>query len=328
MQRLARFAIVPLVSASLLLSGCSLFGGNGPTPPQDDPLADALPPGTCLLERLEPGVVDRESAVDCAENHLFDVVGTVEWPGMKAALSGSETEVVYDELVAGENDHFIDAMYGKCDEELRSFLGIQFDYDGYSAADLQILPIGPVVDFSLQPRDAFEAGDHTVLCFVSWTDFEGQERSVQYPDGVSFADFATERFPTSLHTCADSGGTDTNVFLDCAEPHESQQLFSFRGGDVLGKEWIETVERDLTVPDYSVPDQVCADLIARIYPDLVNPGWEIWANMYRTSSGWSDWDGTYNPKAGYYFSCDLDAGDDSLAILGDAFSGTASIVPR
>ena len=40
-------------------------------------------------------------------------------------------------------------------------------------------------------------------------------------------------------------------------------------------------------------------------------GWVVWANIFTGSSGWDGFDGTVDPEAGYYFSCDLNAPDDA-----------------
>ena len=318
----ARLPIALLAGVVLtLVSGCSLL----PQPTPDVPTPEA---GTCLASRAD-GLIDRASVVPCTEPHLFDVTGVVTWDGMDAAIADSDAEKVFNAITNGRVADFDSAMFDACDELNRQVLGIAgVSANGVDAASMDLGAMGPLTDFSLADQAAFVAGDHTTVCAVRWTDFDDVERTVAYPDGVGFADYASAAFPTDLHVCAISADT-TNTFLNCADAHESQQLLSFRGIDVVGADWIATVNpADLSVPDYTVPDAVCVDLVTQAFPELPDGGWQVWANIFTGSSGWDGFDGTVDPDAGYYFSCDLNAAEDGTAILGDAFSGTASTVQR
>ncbi len=313
--------IAALIASVALLSGCSFL-------PQPAPTSVTPEAGTCLADR-SGSLIDRASAVPCTEPHLFDVTGIVTWDGMDAAIAASDAESVFNAITKGRNGDFDSAMFDACDELNRQVLGIDgVSSNGVDAASMDLTAMGPLTDFSIADRDSFVAGDHTTVCVVRWTDFADVERTVAYPDGIGFADYANAAFPTDLHVCAISADS-TNTFLDCTEPHESQQVLSFKGIDLVGADWIATVNpADLSVPDYTVPDAVCADLVAQAFPDLPDGGWQVWANIFTGSSGWRDFDGTVDPAAGYYFSCDLNAPEDGTAIVGDAFSGTATIVQR
>ncbi len=302
------------------LGGCGLL-------PQPEPTPDPLVAGDCLAGRTD-GIIDRDSVVPCTEDHLFDVVGTVTWDGMDAAIADSDAAAVYTAITSGRNADFDSAMFDACDALNRQVLGIDgVSTNGVDAASMDLTVMGPLTDFSLASRDAFVAGDHTTVCVMRWTDFDDVERTVAYPDGFGLADYADAAFPTDLHVCAVSEGT-ANSFLDCADPHESQQVLSFQGIDTVGAEWIATVNPDdLSVPDYTVPDAVCVDLVAQAFPGLTGP-WVVWSNIFTGSSGWDGFDGTVDPEAGYSFSCDLNAPDDATLLVGDAFSGTSTTQSR
>lgn len=310
-----------LAAVTVAISGCGFLPQPSPEPP-DPPAA-----GTCLAGRAD-GIIDRASAVPCTEEHLFDVTGVVTWDGMDAAIDAGDAESVYNAIDNGRNADYDSAMFDACDELNRQVLGISgVSVNGVDAASMDLTVMGPLTDFSLADREAFVAGDHTTVCAVRWTDFAGDERTVAYPDGVGLADYADPAFPSDLHVCAVSDGT-ANTFLDCADPHESQQVLSFQGIDTVGAEWIATVNpADLSVPDYTVPDAVCADLVAQAFPGLNGP-WVVWSNIFTGSSGWEGFDGTVDPSAGYYFSCDLNAPDDTTFLVGDAFSGASTTQPR
>ena len=303
-----------------MLGGCSLL-------PQPEPKPVPPAAGTCLADRVD-GTIDRTSVVPCTEQHLFDVIGTVTWDGMDAAIADSDAEGAYNAITNGRVAEFDSAMFDARDELTQQLLGIDgVSTNGVDAASMDLMVMGPLTEFSLADRDTFVAGDHTTVCVVRWTDFSDVERTVAYPDGIGVADYADPAFPTDLHVCAVIDGT-ANTFLDCADPHESQQLLAFRGIDAVGAEWIATVNpADLSVTDYSVPDAVCADLVAQAFPGLTGP-WVVWSNIFGGSSGWDGFDGTVDPDAGYYFSCDLHAADDTTYLVGDAFSGTSTTQPR
>jgi hypothetical protein len=321
-RRLGSAAV--LAVAGVLLSGCQLL-------PFGQPSAEPLDPpdaGTCLAER-SAGIIDRTSVVPCDEEHLLEVVGTVTWDGLDAAIADSDAESVYNAITNGRVAAFDDAMFDACDELNRQVIGIaDVTVNGVDAAGMDLAAMGPLTEFSLADRETFLAGDHTTVCAIRWTDFDGNEIAAAYPEGLTVADYADPAFPSDLHVCAMSDGS-VNRFLDCADPHESQQVLSFQGIRTVGADWIATVNpADLSVTDYTVPDAICADLVAQAFPQLPEGGWLVWSNIFTGTSGWDDFDGTVDPNAGYYFSCDLNAPDEASAILGDAFSGSATIVPR
>lgn len=313
---------VVLTAAVVVLSGCGLF----PSPPPEPPEPPAA--GTCLESR-SGALIDRESIVPCSEEHLFEVVGTVTWDGLDAVIAESDAEGAYNAITNGRVAEFDAAMFDACDELNRQVLGIaDVSVNGVDAAAMDLAVMGPLTEYSLASREAFLAGDHATVCAIRWTGFDNEERTVAYPEGITLADYADPQFPSDLHVCAASADT-VNTFLDCAEAHDSQQVLSFQGIQTVGAEWIATVNpADLSVPDYTVPDAVCADLVAQAFPTLAAGGWVVWSNIFTGSSGWDGFDGTVDPDAGYYFSCDLNAPDDASVIIGDAFSGTAVIAPR
>jgi hypothetical protein len=322
MKRSPLAAAVVGTAALALLTSCSLL----PKPAPD--LPDPPTVGACLSDRAGK-VVDRTAVVPCSDEHLFEVTGVVTWDGMDAAIKADDAAAVYKNLVSGENVDFESAMIDACDAFKRQILGVDgVLVNGVDAASMDLTVLGPLLDYSLNDRDSFIAGDHTTICVTSWTGFDDEERSVAYPEGIGLEDYASPDFPTDLHVCATSVD-DKNTFLDCAEPHEAQQLLSFNGVDAVGADWIATVTPgDLVVADYDVPDAVCADLIAQAFPGLPEPGWQVWSNLFGGSAGWQAFDGTVDPDGSYYFSCELVAPSNEQAILGDAFSGSATIVSR
>lgn len=266
-----------IVIATALLSACS-----GPSAPQTDVLAT----GTCLADR-DGENVDRASVVDCTEEHLFDVVGTVTWTGMDAAIAASDAAAVYDDIAADRNTDYDAATTTACDDLTRGLLGLdRVSLGGLDSTALDLYPSGPIGDRFLADRDAFIAGDHATLCVVRWLDVEDAERTVAYPEGIGFADHADPAFPTDQHVCAEAGD-DGNVFLDCAELHETQQVLIFAGIDAVGAEWIATVDpSDFTAPDYTVPDAICSELISQAYPVIDQDAeWQVWSNVFTGSSG-------------------------------------------
>ena len=226
--------------------------------------------------------------------------------GVDAAIEADDAESVFEQLSTGDNERFESAMFDACDAFNRQLFGIDgVSANGVDAASMDLAVLGPIVDFSIAGRDAFVAGDHTTICVASWTDFDDEERTVAYPEGIGLEDYATAEFPTDLHVCATSVEF-TNTFQDCAEPHEAQQLLSFNGVDVVGADWIATVNPDdLSVPNYDVPDAGAPTSSRRRSPACRRPAGSSGRTSSPAAVDGQDFDGTVDPDAGYYFSCEL-----------------------
>ena len=73
--------------------------------------------GTCL-EDMNGYDSDRRSIVDCTELHLYDVVGSAEWPGMADAIEeAGSAERVFGLIIAHRAGPLVNAYDAWADEQ-------------------------------------------------------------------------------------------------------------------------------------------------------------------------------------------------------------------
>ncbi|MGN6272773.1 MAG: hypothetical protein ACTHMQ_06745 [Protaetiibacter sp.] len=226
-----RRLIAALVSVALLtlLSGCAL-----PLPIPKGPIRVPDPvevvdgeivEGSCL--NTTNGIVGDDDGVACTGAHHADVIAFVTWPGMDELLAEWPAKTVWDELSGYYPIKGIGADYDRwaaraCGDALRDLIGWDgVRVDGHDADTLQLLP-GSTYDVipAMGSAGVFSAGDHRTRCIASWYE------PVSYDAGVTIADLAGPRFPSSARDCylADDEGYLEVVPCDLAHTDQTMLM--------------------------------------------------------------------------------------------------------
>ncbi len=313
--------IVAITVGSLLaLTACA------GVPPQA-----GLAPGTCLAGS-NGSDSDRESIVDCATEHTFDVYATATWPGMDAAIAASDPGAVFDAIQADEASDTSDAYwtwaYEECSALFLDHIGLaEVSVDGKSAQELGLLPAGRwEYDYSLTTREEFVSGDHSTLCSMTWFDQTGTTIMVTHEAGVALSTMLSN-FTTELQGCftrdpqADPKYSDTN----CTEPHNGQYLMYFDTLTALGADFVTSMDPETTIfPDYEPLDSFCTSVIDTVYPGVLDsPSWIVWSDQTGRNQGWKDFDGTIDPDQLYPGYCAILA--QTATLQGDVISGNVTV---
>lgn len=323
-----------------LLALLSLAACSGPSPaPDAAPTPDAsavadpsVTPGACLESYLARDA-DRSTLVECTEEHIFDVFGTAEWPGMADALA----EVDPDELLEQIADPYStplstaywDWAHPTCNSVMRKAIGLTGTIDGLSMDDLNMVPGGMWGrDASLPAPDAFAAGDHSTLCSVTWSDVSFDARTVAYPAGMTGLDLLAPTFPADQRMCfTEDQETAGHLTTPCDEPHSGQYLLIFNGLPALGADYLATMDLSVGLADYAVLDEYCTVALDTVFPGVLDsPDWIVWSDGYGTE-GWEVYDGTIDPDLTYPMYCGVLAADEDngARITGDVLSGNATL---
>ncbi len=192
-----RTMTVLAVIGCLVLSGCAYppFPCR-PRPLRDQAASDALAVGVCLAD-ANGYDSDRRSVVECTEPHLYDVVGSAEWPGMDDAIaeSGGARET-FDLIV----DHRPGPVVAAYDEWADEFCSTALrDVVGWSTGmtdRLWVMPsVAYQVDRSLASRSDFVAGDHLTLCSAAWWE------PLAYDSEITVESMLEAEFPLETRDC-------------------------------------------------------------------------------------------------------------------------------
>ena len=322
-----------------LLALLSLAACTGPSPapdgapnPDTTVVADAsVVPGACLEAYLRRDA-DRATLVECTEEHIFDVFGTAEWPGMADALAevdpGELLDQIADPYSTPLSEAYWDWAHPTCNSVMRKAIGLTGTLDGLSMDELNMVPAGLWArDASLPAPDAFAAGDHSTLCSVTWTDVNNEARTVAYPAGMTGLDLLAATFPVDQRICfTEEPETGAHLTTACDEPHSGQYLLVFDGLPALGADYLATMVIGVGLSDYAVLDEYCTVALDTVFPGVLDsPDWIVWSDGWGTE-GWEDYDGTIDPDNSYPMYCGvLAAGEDNGArITGDVLSGNAT----
>ena len=309
---------ISAVLLCLVATGCSA----APTNP-------ALAAGACLAD-YNGTDSDRATLVECTEEHLFDVLGVVNWPDMASQVDASSAEEVFDDIT-GENPSVTGDLYwawaiDACVGVMREVIGLDAEVEGKSADELDLIPADRWdMDVSLATREEFIAGDRTSLCSLTWRDADNDQTAIALPSGVTVRDMLTPSFPPELRNCHHRFPDADPSYppADCREPHHGQYLVIFDGAVALGADWVESKDPEGGFDDYAPLDEYCTVLLEAVHPGVLdNPDWIVWSDDWGTL-GWESYDGTADPNQQYPAYCGI-LGADDAQITGDVISGEAS----
>jgi hypothetical protein len=298
----------------LVLSGCSLI----PLPLPFGPLGGgALPPvpavGVCLAE-ANGYDSDRRSVVECTEPHLYDIVGSAEWPGMADAIADEgNAKKVFDLII----DHEPGPVVNAYDEWADAFCSTALrDTVGWSTPmtdELWVMPgVAYQVDRSLASRSDFVAGDHATLCAAAWWE------PLAYDSGVTVESMLAAEFPLITRDC----WVETEASLDfawCDEAHTDQTILSFEGKAAFGIDFLRAPE-EMTEDDWYTVSDKCWELATLLIPSFdseIMYAWagadgEVWEQLASSPA---------DPEQRYFYSCGV-AMNDGSSFTGDIFSST------
>lgn len=303
-----RSALVALPAAALLvLSGCSLL------PSLPGGTTEILPVGTCL-DAQDGFNADWTATVDCTEDHLYDVLGSTEWPGMDDAIAADGAESVWERISDGSLTAFwdwVDHPATGCRAVHRDAVGLgDLTIAGMSGTDLRLAPMGYYrLDASPASLEVFVDGDHRVLCSMTWLTDLGDSILVAAEPGIDITGYATGEYPAShARGCFTRSGPGEYVTGLCDVGHNGEYLFYFDGG-VAFPEFVATFRPDggdIVTDDYAPLDAFCTELIDAVHPGVLGDGWDVWGDHAAgTGHGWEGFDGTVVDGEVYQFTCSI-----------------------
>jgi hypothetical protein len=318
-------AALGAITLVLALSGCTLVSSLISTLSPDSTPAALL--DTSCLDGMNGADSDRDSIVDCAEPHLFEVTSIDVWPGMADMVDDADGDLgqVWDalHLVNGTAENAEYGMWASrtCNEGAQRRVGIDdVEVDGHTAADLWLRVGGTYdVDLSLGSREQFVGGDVATVCSLAWYDGSGKPRLL---DGPEFARLLHPGFPADRRECWSGDFSE----IACDEPHAAQLLVAFDGLEAFGPELIERAATGrLSEVDWAAADAFCEQLLLQTLPfsaDLSHLGYL--ADL-QAGYAWDEFDGSVDPEAGYFFACVAVGPDVDDMLVGDVFEGTAAV---
>ena len=309
-----RSMTVLAVIGCLILSGCSAIPLPLPFLPQRAPVAQVPAVGTCLAD-MNGYDSDRRSIVACTELHLYDVVGSAEWPGMAGAIEEEGGARKVFDLIIGQDTGSMVANYWEwatefCSTALRDTIG----WSTTVTDDLWVMPAGAYgVDLSLASRADFLAGDHVTLCSAIWWE------SLAYDSEITIESMLESEFPLETRDC----WVETELSLEfayCDQPHTDQSVLTFDGQAAFGIDFIKDPEA-MSDDDWMTVSDRCWELTRLLLPDFDSDTMYTWA----APSEGPAWDelasGTPDPGQSYFYSCGI-AMHDGSSFTGDIFGGS------
>jgi hypothetical protein len=324
-MRTRRLLLAIAAGSALLLSGCTLLT---PITLQGSHADDTVRVGSCL-DGMNGNDSDRSAIVSCTDQHLYEVTGIAEWPGMAALIAAGDAGQVWDDLHAsdgsGAGGDYLTWASRECQRAALDVLGISgLVVNGDTALDVRLTAGGGYgIDLSLGSRREFVAGDHRTVCSVAWYEDGPVPRSVTDPDGVGFAGYLGPGVPLSLRECWDIEG----YVVPCTRPHGYQVVAGFDGAGVFDPDIIDrTATGELTDDDYAVIDEFCAQLSDALRPGKVAPPAAGFLGESTNAQAWDDYDGTVDPDGGYFYTCLVRPNDTDSRLTGDLFDGTLAAV--
>ena len=309
-----RTMTVLAVIGCLILSGCSLSQLPLPFLPPRATLPEVPAVGTCLAD-MNGYDSDRRSIVDCTESHLYDVVGSAEWPGMADAIEekGGATKV-FDLIIAQEPGSIVEDYWAWastfCSTALRDTVG----WSTTVTDELWVMPVAAyAVDLSLASRADFAAGDHVTLCSAGWWD------AVAYDSEISIESMLESEFPLETRDCWIA--TELSLeFAYCDQPHTDQSVLTFDGGAAFGIDFIRAPEV-MSDEDWATVSDRCWELTSLLVPEFDDETMYTWAAPSE-GPAWDDLSSaSADPDQTYFYSCGIAMADGS-SFTGDIFGGS------
>jgi hypothetical protein len=300
-----------LASAALLtvLSGCvlPLPIPNGPVRPPDpvEYLDEGeLTEGSCLSSMN--GIADDDDSVACTGSHVADVIAFVEWPGMDDLLAEWPTKTVWDEVSGYYAIRGIAGEYARwaahaCSDALRDLIGWDdIRVDGQTADDLNLLP-GSTYEVlaAMGSAGVFSAGDHRTRCLASWYE------PVSYDPGVTIADLAGPRFPSSARDCYLADDEGYLEFVPCELAHTDQTMISVDALVAFGSEVAADLLDYRNESTQEITARFCERAITAAYgPWDENQHW-VWGGTLDSAQWSAVRDAAPDPRGTYPFGCYL-----------------------
>jgi hypothetical protein len=298
----------------LILTGCSLIPLPLPFGQSRGAGASEVPEvGVCLAD-ANGYDSDRRSVVECTEPHLYDVVGSAEWPGMDDAIADEGSEkAVFDLIIANEPGSVVDAYATWANEFCATALRDTVGWSTRVTDELWVMPaVAYQIDRSLASRSDFVAGDHVTLCSAAWWE------PLAYDAGVTVASMLEAEFPLDTRECWVET-EESFEFASCDEPHTDQTVLRFEGQAAFGIDFIQAPE-EMTDDDWGVVSDKCWALASLLLPTFdadtmytwPSADGEVWEELASADA---------DPDQPYFFACDI-AMYDGSSFTGDVFGST------
>ncbi|MEO5920152.1 MAG: hypothetical protein ABIQ01_03320 [Pseudolysinimonas sp.] len=314
--------LTPAIAAVVVvmaLSGCG---------PSSEELGGVLE-GSCL--RSANGEhADPVSKVDCEEPHLFEVTSMGGWPGLGVAMAdaGGDAGDVWDAIhgLDDSDDSTVAADFATwasraCAEGAQRTTGIsEVKVDGHTASDLWLRVGGTYgIDITTATRAAFIAGDQGTYCSLAWYDDSGAARLLA---GRPFSQLLGPGFDLDRRECWDVDDRPTS----CARPHAAQVLLAFDGLEAFGPELIARAASGVpTDLDRAAGDSFCAELLRQTLPSVAETDEVGFVSEPAAGSAWDEYDGTIDPRGGYFYACLAVGPQGGDLVIGDVMDGTARL---
>lgn len=282
-----------LIACAALLTGCTV---GITTPGASVNLGPEA--GQCLAEAIEydNGIIDPdpESAVECTEPHLYQVVASIPVTG-EFLTGATEEEMLQnreDLLTEGTlvRDLYVSWATDQCDLELARATGLgDVKLNGVDALTASLGPAGAFrADISLTEPMLWGSGNRSLICSVAWVDpADGiTPRAISLVDGAGFAELFTDALPIQARQCLQYGDSEL-LPSSCEAPHYQEPVARFDASAVMGADWVAAVDpANATDEQYAELDAVCADVFEKTVGAASNPGVKVLGEF--GSAGWND----------------------------------------
>lgn len=258
-------ATVMIVSAALILGGCSAMTESKPNPKPSVkstaiPAAKKVPkPGQCFAKEvpdLDDFAPDLGSRVDCTKPHIYEVTGVVDVPKrfLKAktpkelvALRKDFAKLTNDGELQKKFDEFAWEECWAADAKATGLSKLEFNGKSPSEVHLQLFLRDAPGWLNIMDAGNWAAGNTKFLCMIRYSkhrddgDFVDPEAIRSKSTTPSIQAFLTKDFPLERRQCLArvvNGGLEPE---SCEEQHFGEMFFVFDAEAAFGAKFVESI---------------------------------------------------------------------------------------